>query len=248
MRLSSPQPRNSSTPGLPPRPPMAIMAAGSSESRSSRWKTSVQKLFSSSGMFLRRRPQLGQKSSLVTNSLGLLARFFFLVPSSDLAMMTSFSSLSSLRASMTLTTFSWNSSASFLTSALPPPRRPAAPAAAAAAAESAATAAGAAGAGALAAAAAGSGAGMASAAASGAADAGSGSTFVAGRRRRRRRRRSVAGVAAAWRRLHRRRVRRGHRRAAAAASVRFIMACQASLYLYLSVGFSMYLIHRSSSS
>ncbi len=91
-----PSPRNSSTPGLPPRPPAATIAAMSSASFNSRWKISVQKEFSSSGMFLSRSPQPGQKSSLVINSLGLLARFFFLVPSSALAAITWFSSFNLL--------------------------------------------------------------------------------------------------------------------------------------------------------
>ena len=202
---------------------------------SSRWKTSVQKLFSSSGMFFRRRPQLGQKSSLVMNSLGLLARFFFLVPSSDLAVMISFSSLSSLRASMTLTTFSWNSSASFLTSALapaaapPPPLRPPMPPT---------------GAGGVAAAVAGSGLGSLAVGGAGA-DAGALAGVAGG---------AVEGVGAPalgpGPPPTPPRPPRPPRPppVADAARVRFIMACQASLYLYLSVGFSMYLIHRSSSS
>ena len=74
---------------------VGVTCCGSTPSCMSRSKTSVQRLVFSFGMLFSSRPQPGQKSSLVTNSFGRLARFFGLVPGSALALMISFSSLSS---------------------------------------------------------------------------------------------------------------------------------------------------------
>ncbi len=75
--------------------------AGSNPSCRSRWNTSVQRLFRSTGRLFSSSPQPGQKSSLVTKSLGSLPGSFFFVPASALAAMMSFSSLISLRSNIT---------------------------------------------------------------------------------------------------------------------------------------------------
>jgi len=60
-------------------------------------KTSTHKFIFSIGRVFNSKPQPGQKSSLVMNSLGKLAGFFFFVVGSALAVMISFSSLISCR-------------------------------------------------------------------------------------------------------------------------------------------------------
>ena len=98
------------------------ICAGSKPSCRSRWKTSVHRLFFSTGRLLSSRPQPGQKSSFVTKSLGSLPGSFFFVPGSAFAAMISFSSLISFFSNITSTSRVWNSSASvFASFSLPPP-------------------------------------------------------------------------------------------------------------------------------
>ncbi len=67
------------------------------------------------------RPQPGQKSSLVLNSLGLLEGFFGFAVGSARALMMSFSFFSSRSSRRTLTISSWNAVASVSASLAVPP-------------------------------------------------------------------------------------------------------------------------------